>query len=100
MKAHPRADRWGAIPMRKPKAKKTATRAAAKPATLDRAVVDAKRAKAYSDMESYVCDLSRAATLAMTVHDREDLFLFAVDQFDNMAQRFRQLYYAVEFPPE
>jgi hypothetical protein len=59
-----------------------------------------KRAKAYGDMESYVCDLARAGTLAMTMHDREDLFLFVVDQFDNMAQRFRQLYYAVEFPPE
>ena len=86
--------------MRKPKAKKSATKAKAKPATIDRAAVDAKRARAYSAMESYVCDLARAGTLAMTVHDRDDLFLFAVEQFDNMAQRFRAHYYAEEFPPE
>ena len=62
--------------------------------------IDAKRAKAYHDMESHVCDLSRAATLAMVVFDQDDLFLFAVEQFDAMAQRFRAHYYAEEFKPE
>lgn len=57
----------------------------------------AKRAQAYSDMESDVCDLARAAELAMIVFDNERLFLFAVDQLDNMAQRFRANYYAEEF---
>jgi hypothetical protein len=85
----------------RPKAKKAAkTRAKAKPAKIDRAAVDAKRAKAYHDMESHVCDLSRAATLAMVVFDQDDLFLFAVEQFDAMAQRFRAHYYAEEFKPE
>ena len=58
-----------------------------------------KRAKAYFDMEGHVCDLANAATLAMAVFDDKDLFLFAVDQLDTLAQRFRTNYYAEEFPP-
>jgi hypothetical protein len=76
-------------------------RKAKKPATpIDRGMIDAKRAKAYSDMEPYVCDLARAAELAMEIFDRPELFLFAVNQLDDMVQRFRARYYAVEFPPE
>jgi hypothetical protein len=86
--------------MRKPKAKKAATRAKKKPAKIDLAAVDAKRAKAYDDMEPHVCDLARAAELAMEIFDRPELFLFAVNQLDDMVQRFRARYYAVEFPPE
>ena len=84
--------------MRKPKAKKTAIRAKAKPAQVDRATVDARRAKAYSEMENSVCDLARAAELAMTVFDNDRLFLFAVGQLDFMVQRFKDRYYAEEFP--
>jgi hypothetical protein len=58
----------------------------------------AKRAQAYSDMENSVCDLSRAAELAMTMFDNDRLFLFAVEQLDFMAQRFKEHYYAEEFP--
>lgn len=86
--------------MRKAKAKKAATKAMAKPAKLDWDAINANRAKAYSDMESHVCDLSRAASLAMVVCDDGDLFLFAVEQFDAMAQRFRANYYAEQFKPE
>jgi len=86
--------------MRKAKTKKAATRAKAKPAKINHAAIDAKRAKAYHDMESHVCDLARAATLAMVVFDQDDLFLFAVEQFDAMAQRFRANYYAEEFTGE
>ena len=86
--------------MRKPKAKKTATKAKAKPAKLDWDAINANRAKAYSDMESHVCDLARAAELAMLASDDESLFLFAVTQLDAMTQRFRASYYAEEFPPE
>ena len=60
----------------------------------------ARRAHAYRDMEPRVCDLARAAELAMAVFDQEDLFLFAVTQLDAMTQRFRAHYYAEEFPPE
>ena len=57
-------------------------------------------AKAYFDMEGHVCDLANAAKLAMVVLDNKDLFLYAVDQLDTMAQRFRANYYAEEFPSE
>jgi hypothetical protein len=78
------------------RADKAEARAAA---VVDHDATDAKRAKLYREMEPYVCDLARAAELAMTVHDNEGLFLFAVDQFNNMAQRFRASYYAENFPP-
>ena len=84
--------------MRKPKTKKAATKAKAKPAQAD--PVTAKRAKAYSEMENSVCDISRAAELAMTVFDNDRLFLFAVGQLDFMVQRFKDRYYAEEFPGE
>ena len=41
---------------------------------------------------------SRAAELAMAVFDNDRLFLFAVEQLDFMAQRFKEYYYAEEFP--
>jgi len=86
--------------VRKPVSKKAATKAKAKPAQVDRAAVDARRAKAYSEMENSVCDLSRAAELAMTVFDNDRLFLFAVGQLDFMVQRFKDRYDAEEFPGE
>jgi hypothetical protein len=85
----------------RPKAKKAAkTRAKAKPAKIDHAAIDAKRAKAYSEMENSVCDLARAADLAMEVFDKDALFLHAVGQLDFMVQRFKERYYAEEFPGE
>jgi hypothetical protein len=96
--------------MKSPKAKKaakTAAKNARKRATRAKERseaaadhVDAKRAKAYHDMEPRVCDLALAATLAMEVFDQPELFLFAVSQLDDMAQRFRANYYKNEFPPE
>jgi hypothetical protein len=81
------------------KAKKAAkTRVKKKPAKIDHAAIDAKRAQAYSDMENSVCDLSRAAELAMTMFDNDRLFLFTVEQLDFMVQRFKEHYDAVEFP--
>ncbi len=49
-------------------------------------------------MENDVCELATAAKLAMVVFESKDLFLFAVDHLDTMAQRFRENYYAEEFP--
>ena len=86
--------------MRKPKTKKAATKAKAKPVSTSAEPVMARRAHAYRDMEPHVCDLARAAELAMEVFDRPDLFLFAVGQLDDVAQRFRAHNYAEEFPPE
>ena len=73
-----------------------ASRIATTPAKID--PVTEKRAKAYRDMEPHVCDLARAAELAMLASDDESLFLFAVEQFETMVQRFRERYYAEEFP--
>jgi hypothetical protein len=56
--------------------------------------------KAYRDMEPYVCDLARAATLVMEVFDLPELFLFAVSHLDDMTEQFRRNYYANEFLPE
>ena len=90
--------------MKKP-AKTTKARAKKKPVKIDQRTLSEKtmfenRSKAYRDMEPCVGDLSRAAELAMEVFDRPELFLFAVSQFDDMAQRFKANYYANEFPPE
>jgi hypothetical protein len=74
-----------------------ATKAKKKPGQIDRDTIE-KRAKAYRDMENSVCDLSRAAELAMTMFDNDRLFLFAVEQLDFMVQRFKAHYYAEEFP--
>jgi hypothetical protein len=57
-----------------------------------------KRASAYRAMENSVWDISRAAMLAMKVFDDDQLFLFAVGQLDFMVQRFRERYYALDFP--
>jgi hypothetical protein len=46
--------------------------------------INLKRAKAYFEMENSVCDLSRAAELAMTMFDNDRLFLFTVEQLDFM----------------
>ena len=82
-------------------AKKKATKVKAKPvSTSVPDPVMVRRAKAYRDMEPHVCDLARAGELAMEIFDRPELFLFAVNQLDDMVQRFRARYYAEEFPPE
>jgi hypothetical protein len=65
--------------MRKPKAKRPATKAKNKPAKTDPAAAEAKRAKAYADMESHVCDLVSMGTIAMDQFDKDKgLFIFAV----------------------
>jgi uncharacterized membrane protein YfhO len=89
------------IKMLKTRAKNARKRAAMKTerdtAALSEQATIAKRAQAYRDMEPHVCDLARAAELAMLASDDESLFLFAVEQFETMAQRFRKRYYAEEF---
>jgi hypothetical protein len=59
----------------------------------------AKRAKAYSDMESHVSDLVSMGTLAMDQFDKEKgLFIFAVGKLEDMLNKFKAHYYAEEFP--
>jgi hypothetical protein len=54
-----------------------------------------KRAKAYSDMESHVCDLVSMGTIAMDQFDKnEGLFVFAVGKLEDMLNKFKARYYA------
>jgi hypothetical protein len=48
--------------MRKPKTKKAATRAKKKPEKVG--PIDAKRAKAYAEMEPHLCDIVRMGEIA------------------------------------
>ena len=58
-----------------------------------------KRAKAYADMESHVCDLVNMGTIAMDQFDKnEGLFTFAVGKLEDMLNEFKARYYAEEFP--
>jgi len=58
-----------------------------------------KRAKAYSDMESHVCDLVSMGTIAMDQFDKDKgLFVFAVGKLEDMLNQFRAHYCAEEFP--
>jgi hypothetical protein len=87
-----------AMPMRKPKAKKPAARAKAKPAKVD--PLTEKRANAYADMEPHLCDVVRMGEIAMMLFDSPDqgLFVFAVGHLEEMLQDLRKRYYAEEFP--
>jgi hypothetical protein len=59
----------------------------------------AKRAKAYGDMESHLCDLVSMGTIAMDQFDKDKgLFVFAVGKLEDMLNEFRAHYYAEEFP--
>jgi hypothetical protein len=61
--------------------------------------ISKKRAKAYSDMESHVCDLVSMGTIAMDQFDKnQSLFVFAVGKLEDMLNEFRVHYYAEEFP--
>jgi hypothetical protein len=58
-----------------------------------------KRAQAYLDMESHVCDLVNMGTIAMDQFDKnEGLFTFAVGKLEDMLIEFKAHYYAEEFP--
>jgi hypothetical protein len=58
-----------------------------------------KRAQAYADMESHVCDLVSMGTIAMDLFDKDKgLFIFAVGKLEDMLNEFKARYYAEEFP--
>jgi hypothetical protein len=65
---------------------------------LSSATLIVTRVNVYREMENSVCDLARAASLAMKVFDKPGLFPFAVGQLDFMVQRFKDRYYAEEIP--
>jgi hypothetical protein len=75
-----------------------ATKAKKKPGQIDRDTIE-KRAKAYRDMESHVCDLVNMGTIAMDQFDNnEGLFTFAVGKLEDMLNEFKAHYYTEEFP--
>jgi hypothetical protein len=78
--------------------KKKATPRKPTPKGADSAIA-AKRAQAYSDMESHVSDLVSMGTLAMDQFDKDKgLFIFAVGKLEDMLKEFSAHYYAEEFP--
>lgn len=78
---------------------KTAKKKKALPTKKQMVDIDAKRAKAYSDMEAHVCDLVNMGTIAMDQFDKnEGLLTFAVGKLENMLNEFKAHYYAEEFP--
>ena len=59
-----------------------------KPAKID--PIDAKRARAYADMESHVCDLVSMGTIAMDQFDKnQSLFVFAVGKLEDHVERIQ-----------
>jgi len=79
---------------------KTAKKKAAKKRTPKPALsaIEAKRAKAYFDMESHVSDLVSMGTIAMDQFDKNiGLFIFAVSKLEDMLNEFKAHYYAEEF---
>jgi hypothetical protein len=79
-------------------AKKTAARKPTpKPAVVGE--IEAKRPKAYADMESHVSDLVNMGAIAMDQFDKEiGLFIFAVGKLEDILNKFKVHYYAEEFP--
>jgi hypothetical protein len=78
--------------------KKKATLRKPRPKATDGEIAK-KRAKAYGDMESHVCDLVNMGTIAMDQFDKDKgLFIFAVGKLEDMLNEFRAHYYAEEFP--
>jgi hypothetical protein len=72
---------------------------AAKKKAPTKADVAARRAEAYSYMETHVCDLVSMGRLAMEQFDKDQaLFIFAVGKLEDMLIEFKAHYYAEEFP--
>ena len=63
------------------------------------AAIDAKRAKAYFDMEPHLCDCVKMGRIASQLFDNPDseLYDFAVDRLAEMLEDLRKRYYALDF---
>jgi hypothetical protein len=61
--------------------------------------IEAKRAKAYADMEPHLCDVVRMGEIASLLFDTTDQgrFVFAVTHLEQMLQDLRRRYYASDF---
>ena len=78
---------------------KAAKKKAALPTKKQMTDIEAKRAKAYSDMEPHLCDVVRMGEIATSLFDCSDqgLFVFAVGHLEEMLLELRKRYYAEEF---
>jgi hypothetical protein len=65
------------------------------------AEIDAKQAKAYGEMEPYVCDVVKMGRIADQLFDNPDreLYDFAVHRLADMLEDLRKRYYALNIPP-
>jgi hypothetical protein len=63
--------------------------------------IEAKRAKAYAEMEPHLCDVVRMGAIASMLFDSPDhgLFVFAVTHLEEMLDDLKARYYALDFPP-
>jgi hypothetical protein len=79
---------------------KAAKKKAALPTKKQMTDIEAKRAKAYSDMEPHLCDVVRMGEIATSLFDCSDqgLFVFAVGHLEEMLLELRKRYYAESFP--
>jgi hypothetical protein len=61
---------------------------------------DARRAKAYFDMEPHICDVVYMAKIAVEVlnHPGHNLHQFAVYRLSEMLDGLKARYYAMDFP--
>jgi hypothetical protein len=82
--------------MKKPASKKKAGLPTKKQMTN----IEAKRAKAYADMEPHLCDVVRMGEIASMLFDDPDQgrFVFAVTHLEKMLLELRRQYYASDFP--
>jgi hypothetical protein len=63
--------------------------------------IDAKRAKAYADMEPHLCAVVNMGTIASNLFDCTDrgLYDFAVNHLEDMLDDLKARYYALDFQP-
>jgi hypothetical protein len=54
---------------------------------------EARHVRAFLDLEPDICDLVRAADLALLAEDEEELFAFTVEQFQKMAHDLKRKFY-------
>ena len=77
--------------------KRSKTKAAPRkqPADDTGATIDAKRAKAYFDMEPHLCDCVKMGRIASQLFDNPDseLYDYAVDRLAEMLEDLRKRYY-------
>jgi hypothetical protein len=79
------------------KKKKASPKRTAKAAGED---IDARRVKAYAEMEPHLGDVVRMGQIASMLFDNPDegLFVFATTHLEDMLLELRRRYYALDFP--